>query len=224
MNEKLKVSVSASLDDEADELELRRLLVATEREALRDTWMKYQRVGDLLRSTRHNEQDYVALDVSVSVANALQDMEIELTSDADVPHEPVTSPDEKVLGGLTFSQWLNKTALAASVCFMLIMGGLVVNELYLTTPAPVSTVASAEPGSALNESTSRGLLPELPPDLAPNLAQRELVATAETSTNSSEADKRLNDYLLRHAENGLVGQRAVFVPFARLASFNTEDE
>ncbi len=53
MSEKLKGSLSAVIDDEADEFELRRVLDEVDKnEELRSTWERYHLIGSRLRSER----------------------------------------------------------------------------------------------------------------------------------------------------------------------------
>lgn len=67
--ETLQESLSAVMDNEADELELRRVLAASEGGELRDTWSRYQ----LARAAMHREVLVPKLDIAAAVSAALAD-------------------------------------------------------------------------------------------------------------------------------------------------------
>lgn len=67
--ETLQESLSAVMDNEADELELRRVLAASADGELRDTWSRYQ----VARAVMHKELLVPRLDIAVAVSAALAD-------------------------------------------------------------------------------------------------------------------------------------------------------
>lgn len=68
--EALQETLSAVMDNEADELELRRVLAACGEDAeLRSTWSRYQ----LARSVMHREPTLPKLDIAAAVSAALAD-------------------------------------------------------------------------------------------------------------------------------------------------------
>ncbi|GIZ11140.1 sigma-E factor negative regulatory protein [Pseudomonas sp. NCCP-436] len=67
--ETLRESLSAVMDNEADELELRRVLAASEDDELRSTWSRYQ----LARAAMHRELLVPQLDIASAVSAALAD-------------------------------------------------------------------------------------------------------------------------------------------------------
>ncbi|VXC52390.1 Sigma factor AlgU negative regulatory protein [Pseudomonas sp. 8Z] len=67
--ETLHESLSAVMDNEADELELRRVLAASADGELRDTWSRYQ----VARAVMHKELLVPRLDISAAVSAALAD-------------------------------------------------------------------------------------------------------------------------------------------------------
>ena len=71
-NEVLQESLSALMDNEADELEVRRVLQAADQDpALRSTWARYQ----MARSVMHKEPWQGSIDLSAGIAAALQDFQ-----------------------------------------------------------------------------------------------------------------------------------------------------
>ncbi|TRO37040.1 RNA polymerase subunit sigma [Pseudomonas sp. ALS1131] len=67
--ETLQESLSAVMDNEADELELRRVLAASEDGELRGTWSRYQ----VARAAMHRELLVPQLDIASAVSAALAD-------------------------------------------------------------------------------------------------------------------------------------------------------
>jgi sigma-E factor negative regulatory protein RseA len=67
--ETLQESLSAVMDNEADELELRRVLAASEDGELRGTWSRYQ----IARAAMHRELLEPRLDIAAAVSAALAD-------------------------------------------------------------------------------------------------------------------------------------------------------
>ena len=67
--ETLQESLSAVMDNEADELELRRVLAASEEGELRGTWSRYQ----IARAAMHRELLVPQLDIASAVSAALAD-------------------------------------------------------------------------------------------------------------------------------------------------------
>lgn len=67
--EALQESLSAVMDNEADELELRRVLAASEDGELRGTWSRYQ----IARAAMHRELLVPQLDIASAVSAALAD-------------------------------------------------------------------------------------------------------------------------------------------------------
>jgi sigma-E factor negative regulatory protein RseA len=100
----LKESLSALMDGQADELEIRRLLDATEgerRSDLRNAWMRYHMVSRSIRG----EGSATAIDCSSAIANALQ-----------TERAHAASPAKKVF------EVLGQFTVAASVAMMTIWG------------------------------------------------------------------------------------------------------
>ncbi len=122
MSEKLRESLSATVDDEADEFELRRVLDEMEKdEDLRETWERYHLIGSHMRGLvtpraedtaggrNLREQIWAALDLEHS--QSVNEM-------ADV--EPAAQSDDSVRG-----PWLGRItglAVAATVAFAIVFG------------------------------------------------------------------------------------------------------
>ncbi|MES2819851.1 MAG: RseA family anti-sigma factor [Pseudomonadota bacterium] len=107
--EALQESLSAVMDNEADELELRRLLAASDDPQLRSTWSRYQ----VARAAMHKDLLLPDLDIAAAVSAALAD-------------EPVQAPVKVV----TRSPWqgLGRMAVAASVTVAVLAGVRLYNQ------------------------------------------------------------------------------------------------
>ncbi len=136
MSEHEKESLSALLDNETDDLELRRLLKSYESDAdIRETWERY----NLAQALMHDEAIPVSKDLSTRIQGQLA--------------------DEPALTAPRFSNWqqnLTKVAIAASVAAVFIVG---VQTNLNQSPAP--EVVSQEALSAeVIESQAPSLLAE----------------------------------------------------------------
>lgn len=102
--EALKESLSAVMDNEADELELRRLLAASDDPQLRSTWSRYQ----LARAAMHKDLLVPHLDIAAAVSAALAD---------EALPEPV-----KAVASRGSWRGLGRMAVAASVTVAVLAG------------------------------------------------------------------------------------------------------
>ncbi len=107
--ESLRESLSAVMDNEADELELHRVLAASDESELRATWSRYQ----IARAVMHKELQEPRLDIAAGVMAAL--------ADEKIPAQPV-------------SRWsgLGRLAIAASVTLAVLAGVRFYNQDQIT--------------------------------------------------------------------------------------------
>lgn len=83
MNDRMNESLSALMDGEADELEIRRLLNPESQQALFDKWHNYQLIGSILR-----EEPATLIDLSKGIRQALDG---EPMDDISLTTEPVAN-------------------------------------------------------------------------------------------------------------------------------------
>lgn len=106
MNERMNESLSALIDGEADELEIRRLLNQESQQELFDKWHGYQLIGSILR-----EEPATALDLAKGVRQALDGEPMD-----DITVAPMVVPVNKW-------RWLMASgAVAASVTMAVLVG------------------------------------------------------------------------------------------------------
>lgn len=202
MSDKLRESVSALMDGEVSELELRRVLTHADSAEVRERWRGYQLArgaisGDSLR--------FANVDLSSQVAAAVE-------AEA-VPAGQRLSPWWKSLGGL---------AVAASVAAVVVVGGqgLQVNE----QPAAVETVDSGTgagrvyPASGQAVSGSRSGQVAVSAEFPASGVQR---AAANVDADR-EAERRLHKYLLQHTERAALNNGQGMINFARVPEIEGE--
>jgi sigma-E factor negative regulatory protein RseA len=203
MSEKLKESLSAVIDGEADEFELRRVLDEVGKDAgLQQSWERYHLIGAVMRRER-----VIAVEsIRDAVWNELQtDEEVEsAVVDVPLPPEPSDKPDR--------GRW-TAAAVAATVALAVVIGYLQVNSgdgSALDVPA----VAGA-PGVLGNAAGG-------PLEVAgAALAQPEAQEVALKSEISVSDQLRTDAYKIYHMQQVGMSQSG-FSGFARMVSYERE--
>lgn len=212
MDDRLKESLSALMDDEANELELQRVLSHADGEELCDVWGNYHE----LKQVMQNEGTHaISIDISASVAEAIRaeegneslesnDNQLHLGEAPAVPAGDTGLSQSSVsalAGSKTpgIKRWL---ALAASIAFAF---GFMFNAQL------------ADQGAALQQtaSSSVALTQEGLAKVSANSEPKILVEMTE------EQARHFSQYLLRHAEHSVRGTQSGFMPLARVASVNS---
>jgi len=120
MDDRLKESISALLDDEADELEIRRILNKSGDDELRALWGRYNKVSDVLSSGRHTHDQFSPMDIDISsrISDAISD-EGELGL-IDADEETHSSLLNRKTSQVSFMRWAGVAAalvLSVSIVF-----------------------------------------------------------------------------------------------------------
>ena len=189
--ETLQESLSAVMDNEAGELELRRVLSASDAPEVRSTWSRYQ----LARAAMHKELLEPRLDIAAAVSAALQD-------------EAAPVAPKRALG-----PWrtLGRLAVAASVTVAVLAGVRLYNQDEITGEQ------MARQSTVPNFVTPQLQGPAM---LAGFNSEREKVGAAP-STAQPEAgwhERRLPAYLRQHAQQAAMSSSESALPYARAAS------
>ncbi|SDH93733.1 sigma-E factor negative regulatory protein RseA [Pseudomonas benzenivorans] len=190
--EALKESLSAVMDNEADELELRRVLGASDDAELRATWSRYQ----IARAVMHQELLEPRLDIAAAVSAALADEAL------PVVDKVVRSPWRLV----------GRLAVAASVTVAVLAGVRLYNQ------DEVSGTQLAQQQAAQPALTSPQL--QSPAVLAgfSTTAEQQVTAAAAGEAQSGWHEQRLPAYLRQHAQQAAMNASESAVPYARAAS------
>lgn len=197
MSELLKESLSALMDDEANELELQRLLRESADPGLRETWSRYHRVSSIMREGRdsHSWQ----LDVSSAVSQAI-------ANDKSAPMLAENGRWARVLRPAA------SFAVAASVFASVLVGG----QLYGLVGAPSDSAASlagrASPVGLVN--TMGGAAVNV------NYGSRDMKSERirHQAAYNQLARQRLQQYILPHTEHASLNSPQGMMPYARVAA------
>jgi len=190
MSERLRESLSAVMDGEANELELERVLSRIGEDAeLRQTWVRYSAVRSL------NFGDHIAnlsLDVSGSVRDAIQ---------AQGAVKPANTVQR-------FLKPLASFAVAASVAATVVIGG---QQLYqigdATTP---SIVAGTSPVGYINSVGATAVQASYGTQSVPVLQPTVRTAYREL------ARQRMQKYMQEHVEQAALNSPEGLIPFSRI--------
>lgn len=177
--ETLQESLSALMDNEANELEVRRVLAAEAGGDLDATWSRYQ----VARAALHREPLQPGLNLAAAVSAAIAD-------------EPALVP---VIGRSRWHLGWARAAVAASVTLAVLAGVRLYNQDQLTGPAVAQQ--SAEP--VLVQPQAQG-----PAVLAGYSAEGQ-AAQPRTQAPGGEADwlrERYPHYLQQHARQSAAGE------------------
>lgn len=198
MSERMRESLSALLDDEANELELERVLanIANDEE-LRQTWVRY----NAARATVSGHQPaYMDLDISKRVQAALGDSQA-----VSVGRAPASIRER-------FLRPVASLAVAASVAATVVIGGQQLAQIGGAAPygKDRTVAASASPVGMVNSlgattvqaSYGTRSIPVLQP--ATRTAYQEL------------ARQRMQKYMQEHAEHAALNSPQGLIPFARV--------
>ena len=192
MSDKLKEFLSAAMDDEADEFELRRLLdEASEDQSLHAVWQRYHLVRGVLQQGRYGSR--------AASAQSIDSLWRRIDAGEGL--------DEQVAGAVRNAPpWVGRmagAAVAATVALAIVLGFNLTEqepggsvELFADIQSPTQ-----EPGTLHGEIRNVGIRPVL--DEFP----------------SRDDMQRTRAYMLHHAQHTSMYQQAGAVPFVKVAAF-----
>lgn len=204
MNEKLRESVSALVDGEADDLELRRLLASADEAAVRTAWRDFHLQRDGLNGV---DMQFAHIDLSQRIQQAL----------ADEAHPAA------VVG----SRWwrsLASVAVAASVATVVAVGARSFGPLSNNSGAD-NSVAAAQVAAP---STVNRVFPAQSGPAFGNVAASAQLNTPfypvqPVALNPDQlAQQRLQQYLLRHTERAALNNGQGVIGFAKVSQLKAE--
>ncbi|MGC1509676.1 sigma-E factor negative regulatory protein [Ketobacter sp. MCCC 1A13808] len=220
--------LSALLDGEISELELRRLLKNIESDQeLCQKWSRYQLSSAILKGqTRGKALEWQNVDISARVQQAV----------ADEPALEVSAkPKSRIRSGL-IKPFAN-VAVAASVSAAVIVGWQSVGQQPINTangPAPALAAASASPGPSVATPVSTvplysGQQPTSPramPVSQNNFGYSVLNQgpQPEMIRYNPDVDDRLNYYFLSHSGNAAANTASSVSPYGRVITINPTAE
>ncbi len=192
MTEGLRESISALMDDEASELEARRILSAIQKDdELRDTWKRYQVVSLAIKGQLG---DAHSMDVSKGIAQAIANESVEFQTT-----EILQSPWPRILRVGT------SVAVAASVAFLVVFGTLQINQQNTDAGSPaVAQQQNSTPGTMLAGSV-------VDPD--------DLMRVGDQALSTDQ--KRLLELINAHTQQANMSRSRGLMPSAQLVSQET---
>jgi sigma-E factor negative regulatory protein RseA len=198
MTERMRESLSALLDDEANELELERILsrIADDDE-LRQTWVRYNAV----RATVSGHQlAHIKLDVSTQVRQALAEQR------APSAAHTATSLRQRFLRPVA------SLAIAASVAATVVIGGQQLAQIGGADPYGngQAVAASASPVGLVNSLGATTVQASYGTQTMPVLQPATRTAYQEL------ARQRMQKYMQEHAEQAALNSPQGLIPFARV--------
>ena len=198
MNERMRESLSALMDDEANELELERVLSQLGSDTgLRQTWVRYNLAQSAVQGDRLAHRDW---DISARVQSALAD------SNSATPSSANTGYRHRLLRPLI------SVGVAASVALTVVIGGQQLAGLENTGRygADQSVAANPSPVGMLNSLGATTLQASYGTQPVPQL--QPAIRTAYQDL----AQQRLRKYMQQHAEQAALNSPQGLVPFARV--------
>ncbi|MEC4023601.1 RseA family anti-sigma factor [Pseudomonas fulva] len=189
--EALQESLSAVMDNEADQLELRRVLNAVDDAETRATWSRYQ----VARAAMHKELLLPNLDIASAVSAAL--------ADEAVPAKAKQGPWRTV----------SRVAVAASVTLAVLAGVRLYNQDDITG-AQLAAQQPVQQGVTVPQAQGPAVLAgysESSDQLTGPMANGVL-------QNQAGWDQRLPGYLRQHAQESALKGSETALPYARAAS------
>jgi len=220
MSDRLKESISALVDGEAGELELRRILNADKAD-VDDTWLNYQLISDVLsqqasisgemntKKAMEESPPKSFGDISMRVRDAI-DQEDALALD--------TSPTNN-------RGWLRPAggfAVAASVALTVVFGVRGFNSV--SSPDSVFEVTDNAVASRVYVPDNSTVAVGFGDGVARSSnASADYRAPSGLQTADDESQQRLQQYLMRHTENAALNNGQGIVSFARMVNFTTPE-
>ena len=218
-------ALSALVDDEVSELELRRLLKASEDDVeLKQQWQRYQLIGAAIRKDLP-AVNYTDLSASISAA---------ITEDSEFDTGRVRAVHQSA--GKLAALWstLGRVAVAASVAGAVVFGV----QSYQSPLMPAgeniaAAVSSSDPSGlpigygapemAARTVSAAGYTPATLGRQVDFVPRQSAPAQPKSNAYNAELQAYLNHLMLEHAEHAALNASRGMMPFARVAELDTQE-
>lgn len=210
MNERNLEELSALVDGETSELEVRRVLKNIEQDqAMCQKWARYQMVSAVLKGeTRGQSAQWQQVDLSARISLALEGEPA--LSGVESPAAPA-----RRLTNVLLKPFAN-VAVAASVSAAVILGWQSVNQQPVTATGPVAMTPGTSGAVVASAPVATGLMP-----VAQTSGSYRPAAVAnqpDIIRYNPDLDDRLNDYLISHSGNAAFNTASGVAPYARVVA------
>lgn len=200
--ERMNESLSALLDGEADELEIRRLLNRMDETELQQQWQRHQMLGALMRDEPMGDLDLTqGINAGIDGIDVLQ-----------------TTEDKRSAETASAQPWfksLTSAAIAASVTLAVLIG---VRSMDVDSPAGPEVLVEQSGQPAIQ---TQGAQEQVIQQLVNSSAESEADISAQDLQKSQQ---QLQEYVLKQSDNpGLQPDNGV-KPFARVVNFADKTE
>jgi len=205
MDDKLKESISALMDDEANELEVQRLLSKSDSKQVLDTWKRYHAARDVMSGMSNR---MVEIDVASRVAAAIRGEEQE---SAEAIHSGERTPLDRV--AIQTGSTSPNSSLTPGVD--VVKEGAQSKQFWAFGGAIAACLVVAFGFTRWGEDGLRGGTQLATVNDASNVNQLVVNQLDESQVRS------FNQYLLRHSELSAVTVASGVAPLVRVASVNS---
>lgn len=217
MSDRKLEELSALMDGEATDLEVRRVLKTIEQDqAICQKWSRYQMISSVLKGETHGQAgQWAALDLSSRVALALED---------EPCHKGVTAGTARKGISEVFIKPFANVAVAASVSAAVILGWQTINSQSVNVAGPVAMAPS--PGTVSMMAVSNGGNGATPVALSAegNYHMVPVVRQQDIIRYNPQNDDELNDYLISHSGNAAFNTAYGVAPYARVVGLKPVTE
>jgi len=226
MNDRMNESLSALVDGEADELEVRRVLNEIEDdEELRERWSRYQMMGALMR-----EEPAMTVDLSKGIMQAIDGVPMDEVPAREQGATAIADVAESTVSRSWKQGWIASGAVAASVTLAVLLGVRVVDNSMLGSATVAQNTASEAMITAPAVAGS-DVIPAVMPVNADVIPVAGMVV-ADAANNEPElseeqlrdAQNRLQEYVLQHSEHAVMNSGRGLMPFARVTNFEQDGD
>jgi sigma-E factor negative regulatory protein RseA len=218
MKDQLSETISAVMDSQADDLEVRRLLKALdnaseeEAAAILAQWESFHSIGSVLRNESRSNNETPTMRASsnfaASVSAAIAD---------EAPMDKVARRPSK-----SDPMW-QRFAVAASVTLAILVGVQEYESMQAGDASYTAYNAVTVPAlKSVDQSVDQGVVDLTAVQLASSEVALESSMSEAEKLEAIEAQERLNEYLLEHTNHAAKQSGQGMIPFARLANFEDE--
>lgn len=216
MKDQLSESMSAIMDSQADDLEVRRLLKALdnaseeEANAILAQWESFHTIGSALRSELIPDNGQTTVQASPDFAARVS---AAIADESPVNKaQSVTSKNEPV--------W-RRFAVAATVTLAVLVG---VQEFEsMQQGGDTNLTAENTEFTPAQDTAQPSLITSNDIQLASSAESSKTPLTEAEKLEAAKAQERLNEYLLEHTNHAAKQSGQGIIPFARLANFEDAD-
>ncbi|MFQ3324167.1 MAG: sigma-E factor negative regulatory protein RseA [Pseudomonadales bacterium] len=199
MSDKLRESISALVDGEANEMDLHRVLKASETDdEVRQSWRRYQAISAVVKN---DERSLLRIDISDGIRAAVA--------------------NDKATSGSRISEMLKpmmSVAVAATVTVAILTGTQIYQAASGGGNASLNEIATTEDFNSsapvtAGQFNNLALPASVSTDVYSKPSQAQLDKRAYAD---AVAGQRLNSYMYRHVENSSISTGSGVMPFARV--------